>query len=143
VVFRSKVDTVFKITISLAILIIGLVTLLPVLMDDRIQAVDRIILSSIFFIMIGFILWIVMSIRYIISENYLFVKGGPFRSKIPYEEITKINKTNDLFTGYRILSSTDAIEIFYISAKLGSIKISPQESEQFISEIKKRCSNIG
>jgi hypothetical protein len=141
-VFRSKVDNSFRIVIFIAILIIGAVTFLPLFIDDDIKTIDVIILSSIFIITVGFMLWIAVSIKYIFHKDHLFVKGGPFRSRIPYEEITKIDKTKDIFTGYRILSSTDGIEIFYQSAMLGSVKISPKDSEYFISEIKKRCPNI-
>jgi hypothetical protein len=31
------------------------------------------------------------------------------------------------------------LEIFYIRASLGSVKISPEEREVYIAELKKRC----
>ncbi len=56
--------------------------------------------------------------------------------------MTRISTTNDIFTGYRLLSSKNGIEIFYKSASLGSVKISPKDVELFISELKQRCPTI-
>jgi len=98
-------------------------------------------MSAIFIISVGFILWIAISIKYVFYEDYLLVKGGPFRSKIPYQTITKTSPTNDIFTGYRILSSKDGLQLFYKSAMLGSVKISPKNRRDFITELKKRCPN--
>jgi hypothetical protein len=70
------------------------------------------------------------------------VKGGPFKSRIPYEEITKVSPTREIFTGYRILSSRDAIEIFYKTAFMGSVKISPKEQKRFMIELEKHCPHI-
>ncbi|WP_242020878.1 PH domain-containing protein [Cytobacillus oceanisediminis] len=47
-----------------------------------------------------------------------------------------------MYTGYRILSSKDAIEFFYKKALLRSVKVSPENKELFISEIKKRCPRV-
>ncbi|MBD3107568.1 PH domain-containing protein [Bacillus sp. AGMB 02131] len=42
------------------------------------------------------------------------------------QTITKASSTKDIFFGYRILSSKQGIEIFYKSATLGSVMISPK-----------------
>ncbi|MED4452425.1 PH domain-containing protein [Metabacillus fastidiosus] len=103
---------------------------------------DLIVVFSILFITVGLIIWTTFFICYIFYDRYLFVKAGPFRSKIMYEDITKVKKTNDIFTGYRLLSSKEAIEIFYKTGKFGSVKISPREKQNFINELKKRCPHI-
>jgi len=138
-IFRSKADTFFTTFISIVILIIGAVTLLPPLIDKEASAAIIIIMSAIFIISVGFILWSAFSIKYVFYEDFLLVKGGPFRSKISYQNITKISPTNDILTGYRVLSSKKGIELFYKSAALGSVKISPEHKSEFITELKKRC----
>lgn len=140
-IFRSKVDTFFKIVIFLFIVVAGAVTLLPLLFDQEAPMDAVIILSAVFLSSVGFVLWIVFSIKYVFYNDYLLVKGGPFKSKIPYQTITKVSPTQDIVTGYRILSSKEGLEIFYKSAKLGSVKISPHNRSKFISELKKRCPN--
>ncbi|ANB58428.1 bacterial PH domain protein [Anoxybacillus sp. B7M1] len=140
--FRSKIDAYFITFIVIAILFIGIVTIAPLIIDKEITTSTIVIMLSIFLFSVGFLLWSIFSIKYIFYEDYLLVKGGPFKSKIAYQEITKIAPTKDIFTGYRLLTSKNGIEIFYKSATLGSVKISPEETERFMSEIRKRCPHI-
>lgn len=73
----------------------------------------------------------------------MFVKGGPFKSKICYEDITKVTVTyfsvGDVLAGYRVMSSRDGIEIAYKSGMMGHIRISPDSKEQFVNELKKHA----
>lgn len=140
-IFGSKVDTFFKIFISITVLIMGLIVFLPLLIDRETSISIIIIMSAIFVISVAFLLSSAFFIQYIFNEDYLLVKAGLFRCKIPYQSITNISPTNDIFTGYRILSSKKALELFYSSAILGSIKISPKNKSEFITELKKRCPN--
>ena len=141
-VFRSKVDRFYINFILIAILVIGLASFFPLFFEGGTELPVVITLTSIFLILIGIILWCAFSIKYVFYQDYLFVKGGPFRSRIAYEDITKVSPTGDIFTGYRLLSSKDGIEVFYKTAFLGSVKISPRDKREFISELKKRCSNV-
>lgn len=72
----------------------------------------------------------------------MLVKGEPFRSRISYENITKFSPTTEKFIGYKLLSSKNAIEIFYKTAALGNVKISPRDKSDFIVALKKRCPNV-
>lgn len=100
-------------------------------------------MSTIFVLCTSFFAWITFGIKYVFTDEYLLVKGGPFHSKIRYENITKVAKTNDIFTGFRLLTSKPAIEIFYMTASLGSVKISPQNAELFLIELENRISKRG
>jgi hypothetical protein len=141
-IFRSKADNFFVAIISITILIISAVTLLPVFIDKNASAAVITIMFAIFIVSAGIIVWTAFFIKYFFYEDFLLVKGGPFRSKIPYQTITKVSSTGDIFTGYRILSSKQGLEIFYKSATLGSVKISPENKTGFITELKKRCPDI-
>lgn len=141
--FHSKVDRFFTRFILIVVLMIGAVTFLPLFfVGVRNELASVLILTTIFLIVIGFILWTVFSVKYVFNQEHLFVKGGPFRSRIPYENITKVSPTTAIFTGYTILSSKDGLEIFYKNAALGSVKISPKHKKEFISELKIRCPNL-
>ncbi|MEH7112475.1 PH domain-containing protein [Neobacillus niacini] len=129
-------------TISITLFVILAVFIIPLSLDKERTIIDTIIVLSLCVLSIGFILWSAFSIKYVFYQDHLFVKGGLFRSRIPYEEITRILTTKEIFTGYRLLSSKDGIEIYYKSSSLGSVKISPKDIEIFISEIKKRCPNV-
>lgn len=140
--FRSKIDKHFVIILSFAVLLVLAVFLIPLFLDDKKTTIDTLIVLTICMLTIGFILWTTFSVKYIFREDHLFVKAGLFRSRIPYEKITKVSPTTEIYTGYRLLSSKYALEIFYETAVLGSVKISPKDRELFISELKKRCPKI-
>ncbi|RND00789.1 PH domain-containing protein [Lysinibacillus halotolerans] len=140
--FRSKVDNFFVVVISITLFIIMAVFLIPLILDNDKTLVEVIIVLSLCFLSIAFILWTSFSIKYIFNPDTLLVKGGLFKTRIPYEDITKLTETTELFTGYRVLASKDSLEIFYKKGILGSVKISPTDKKRFVSELKKRCPNL-
>ncbi|MFL0504460.1 PH domain-containing protein [Ureibacillus sp. 179-F W5.1 NHS] len=140
--FRSKVDNFFVVVISITLFIIMAVLLIPLILDNDKTLVDVIIVLSLCFLSIAFILWTSFSIKYIFNPDTLLVKGGLFKTRIPYEDITKLTETTEIFTGYRVLASKDSLEIFYKKGILGSVKISPTDKKRFVSELKKRCPNL-
>ncbi|SHM68933.1 PH domain-containing protein [Gracilibacillus kekensis] len=137
-IFRSKMDRTVKIFLTIVIFILAGVTLVPILFVPKVPLEAIIILSMTFLCSAILILWPVLHIKYIFYEDYLLIIGGPFRNKITYEDITRIEDSHDLWTGYRILSSKNGIEIFYKSGFWGSIKISPDNKQKFINELLKR-----
>jgi len=142
-VFRSKVDAFFSNFMLIVVLIIGAGSFFPLFIEEvRNELAAVLILTLIFLILISFILWTGFSVKYIFYQDHLFIKGGPFRSRIPYENITKVSPTTAIFTGHRILSSRDGLEIFNNTTFLGSIKISPKNKDEFIAELKRRCQRI-
>jgi len=143
-IFKPKYDSFFTTFIAISILIIGAATIFPLFLEEAKDdfAILVLICSLTFIISAGLILWVVLSIKYVFKEDHLYVKGGPFRSRIRYEMITSIGPTKDIFTGYRLSTSRDGLEIFYKTAAFGSVKVSPKEKEKFISEIKKRNPHV-
>lgn len=140
--FHSKIDKFFVGIISITVFIILSVFLIPLLLDYDRTSIDTITVLSLCVLSIGILLWSAFSIKYVLYNDHLFVKGGLFKSRIPYEDITRISPTTEIFTGYRLLSSKQGIELFYKSATLGSVKISPKDIDLFIFELEKRAPNI-
>ena len=138
-VFRSKGDIFLLTLIFLVVFIMGTIPLLPIYKEASLSII--IIISAIFIISVGFISWYGTSIKYVFCEDYLLIKGGPFKSKIPYQNITKVSPTTDGFTGYRISSSDKGLELILKSATLGSIKILPKDKMGFVTELRRRCPN--
>ncbi|MFC4408854.1 PH domain-containing protein [Chungangia koreensis] len=141
-IFRSKVDRIFVITIGMAILILAASCFFPYFLEDEVPLLAGVILTSTFLLCTGFIVWISIDIRYKLNDDHLFIKAGPIRRRIPYNEITRVSPNRDIFTGFRILSSSDGLEVSYKSAIMGGVKISPENKELFVTELKKRCPNI-
>jgi predicted membrane protein len=141
-IFRSKSDTFFVNFILIVLVIAALACFWPLIFIEGVTRLAVLLMIAAFFLMVSTLLWTIFSIKYAFCEKYLFVKGGPFRSRIAYGDITKVNQTRDIFTGYRILSSRDALEIYYKTGIAGSVKISPVLKKEFISELQKRCPHM-
>lgn len=125
---------------------IGLSTI-GIPLGDIMSQQQEFIGGSLAFLMMGFMFTyflgkLFIDIKYVMEKDYLLVQGGIFRSYIAYEDIQKVTKATNIIMGYRIVGSSDAIEIFYKLAPFGSIKISPKEQETFVKELKKRCPNM-
>ncbi|MGE7093261.1 PH domain-containing protein [Lysinibacillus sp. NPDC048646] len=139
-VFRSKGDIFLLTLIFLVVVIMGTIPLLPIYKEASLSIIISIF--AIFIMSLGFIVWYGTSISYVFCEDYLLIKGGPFKSKIPYQNITKIATTTDGFTGYRISPSDKGLVLFLKSETLDRIKILPNDKIKFITELRKRCPTI-
>ncbi|MFD1019587.1 PH domain-containing protein [Thalassobacillus hwangdonensis] len=140
-VFRSRVDRFFVIFIVIVVTLLGAVSFLPVMIEDDPSLSTVAGMTFTFVLLATFVVWWGFSVKYVLHEDYLFVRGGPFRSRIPYQDITLVSSSSDIFTGYRVLSARDGIEIFYKQGLWGSVKISPKNQQAFINELKQRCLN--
>lgn len=135
--YHAKTDIILLITMFLLVWIFGAISLLVFITSLS----TVIIMSTSFIVSVVFIWWYANSIQFIFCEKYLLVKGGPFKSKIPYQSITMVSPTTEKYTGYLISSSDKGLEIFYKTADHGSIKILLEDKMKFILELKKRCPN--
>ncbi|MGM0851159.1 MAG: PH domain-containing protein [Bacillota bacterium] len=140
--FRSKIDRFFISVIFILLLPISIVYLIPLIFIGRPTIMDIIVVVSLYVFSAGIIIWTGFFQQYELYEDYLYIKGGPFRSRIFYGDLTRVRANRDIFTGYRVLSSRDALEIFYRTGYWGSVKISPRDKELFLSELDKRCSHL-
>lgn len=139
--FRSHIDRFFGMVITTSLATLGVVFFLPLFLDSETTLLDIIISIALFLACGGVMVWSSFFATYELHSDYLIVKGGVLKIRIPYEEITKVAPTRNVFTGYKVLASKDAIEIFYTSSLLGSVKISPAKPDLFLSELKARCNS--
>jgi hypothetical protein len=80
----------------------------------------------------GFVVFNIASIRYIVNEEYLTIKGGlAYKKIIPIKEIRIIKETNNPLAAPA--GSMDRLEIRY--KKSDSVIISPKNKMQFIHEL--------
>lgn len=140
--FEAKRDTYFRNIILIFVLIVVAAILIPLaVLYNSLSVLEVILFSFLLLTAVGMIVWTSFCIKYEFCNDYLYVKGGFFRSKIPYDEITQVESlsftTADLISGYRILSSKDGLILSYKSG-FGIVKISPKEKALFLSELKKR-----
>lgn len=139
--FKTKRDRFFTYLWFGMLLFINAVFIFPTIISPTdTNGVLLIILMDI--VTTGFLLWIAIDIKYVLLPQFLYVKGGLFRSKIYYSDITRITRNPSIWIGYRILFSKDAIAVHYKTGAFGHIVISPENTEQFIEELLKRNYNI-
>jgi hypothetical protein len=141
-IFRSRVDSFFVYFILIVLAIAALACFWPFIFIEDVTWLAAFFMIASFLLMVSILVWPIFSIKYAFCEKHLLVKGGPFRSRISYSDITKVGSTNDIFTGYRILSSRDALELCYKTGIAGSVKISPELKKEFLSELQKRSPHV-
>jgi hypothetical protein len=94
-----------------------------------------------FIIMVAVILfvgWIWFWTGYEISDDELKIRCGPFRQRIPLQEIKEIKKTRSPFSAPAC--SLDRMEIKYGKSK--RVMISPADKENFINTIVEKSPHI-
>lgn len=79
-------------------------------------------------------LWLLVSTRYSMSENELFVRCGPFKWTVPIAEITKIERTRNPLSSPAL--SLDRLRIDYGPGR--SIMISPEPRKAFLQQLEHR-----
>lgn len=146
-VFKSRRDRKFTVFMGSTIFLIILLILAPLLVDildgnEKISFDDWLPPLILSVVIISFMVWTICDISYVFHEEFIKIKGGPLRTKILYQDISKISRTKNVWEGLRILSAWNGLEIHYKTGLLGSIKISPENEERFIEELKKRAPQL-
>ncbi|PYZ96763.1 hypothetical protein CR205_13830 [Alteribacter lacisalsi] len=141
-VFRSRIDPItIKVMVGCSV-IAGAALFLPLLMPDS-TVTQALISAAVFVLSTGILYWVKVSLGYSFQEDHLLVKGGPFRYRIAYVDIKKVSETDEYISGFRMMLAKTGLEIFYRSGLWESIKISPEEEDRFLTELKKRCPALG
>ncbi|NYE58608.1 hypothetical protein HDG70_002359 [Carboxydothermus ferrireducens DSM 11255] len=83
--------------------------------------------------------WVWFSTGYKIDENFLVIKSGPIKAKIPIKEITKIYKTRNPVSSAAL--SLDRLAIVF-GKNYDEVIISPVDEDKFINELRKINSKI-
>ena len=130
--FRSKVDT------WLGVALIGSVALsFAVACVVLLQGMPSGAWLAIAVALTGAILplWIFVDTKYVIDDRILSIRSGPFRWRIPLNEIRSIEPTRNPLSSPAL--SLDRLRIVY--GKKRSCMVSPSDREGFIAEIERRA----
>ena len=82
-----------------------------------------------------FVIWLWLSTYYVIDENNLLVKYGPFKKVVPLHTITSVRKTNNPFSSPAL--SLKRLEILY--GQYDTVLISPKDRDEFIKILAEKC----
>lgn len=145
--FKPKRDRLYRVLL----LVIILITVAPLAISFSAPGEEQSLLGNLIILAViiaieALLIWTVFGIRYVFCEEYLYLQGGPFRSKIQYAEIVKVKPLSGSFfalSGYRLLNSRkNAIELVYRGGTFGSVKIAPADLDGFLEELQKRGPRI-
>lgn len=93
---------------------------------------------------IGFVAWIFLGTNYTLDGRDLVVRSGPFRWRIPVDEITSVEtpERQNIFLRARSSPalSMDRIAINYGRGK--RIMISPADKDRFLADLRSRNSTL-
>ena len=89
------------------------------------------IVSLVFLPLVGLPVWILATTNYSITTNEIAIRSGPFSWKIPFRDITAVERSISRRSGPAL--SMDRLRVDYGQGK--SILISPENKDAFLREL--------
>jgi hypothetical protein len=127
--FKSKVDRWILVLILLAI--IGQVVAITAAVNE---AGEPAMITSLILVMIGVValmVWLLLGTHYTVDRGIIRIVSGPFRWKVPIDEITSVTETRNPLSSPAL--SLDRLSIRY--GKRRRIMISPADKAGFLKAI--------
>ena len=127
--FKSKVDRWILVLILLAI--IGQVVVITAAVNE---AGEPGMITSLILVMIGVValmVWLLLGTHYTVDRGTIRIVSGPFRWKVPIDEITSVEATRNPLSSPAL--SLDRLSIRY--GKRRRIMISPADKVGFLKAI--------
>lgn len=136
--YRSKID--FWIVLLLLSMTFFLLYILYE--SKNIEAISEIIIISIVYIVIFYIVWLpIFNTKYQIKDDCIEVKSMFFNWNIPLKEIININLCTSFLSAPAL--SISRVEIIYsVKGIRETIMISPKDRETFCKELDKKISTM-
>ncbi|MGL5540009.1 MAG: PH domain-containing protein [Erysipelotrichaceae bacterium] len=132
---KSTVDLWFKIIVfSTIAIMVGASAIVPIQ--------ERWISIAVSVPIIGLLVWIYFGTYYELRQEYLYCKSGPFREKIYYHNIKSVRLSHNLLSSMALSSKRLEIRQHGKGYFMGTTEISPENREQFMEELKKRCMQL-
>jgi purine-cytosine permease-like protein len=133
--FKSKIDRWIFV-----LLIVVIIVQIVAVGSAAIQARDPLITTGMIFLMIGVVglmVWLLLGTYYTVDRGVIKVVSGPFRWKIPIDQITSVTATKSPLSSPAL--SLDRICIRY--GKRRRIMISPADRAAFLTAIGRDLEN--
>jgi hypothetical protein len=127
--FKSKVDRWIY-----ALIIVVIVVQIVAVGSAALQAGDPLATTGLIFVMIGvagLMVWLLVGTHYTVDKDIIRVASGPFRWKVPVDQITSVSATRSPLSSPAL--SMDRICIRY--GKRRRIMISPADKAGFLKAI--------
>lgn len=83
------------------------------------------------------IVWVLLDTRYVIKNNFLLYRSGPFRGRIDITKIQKIKRHSGLYVPVSMKPALDTTGFIITFNNFDDVFVSPQNSAIFLEEIQK------
>lgn len=127
--FKSKVDSWIKLLLVAVIIVQVLAIGSAAFQADDPRAVTAMILVGV--AVVGLMIWLTVATYYIVNRGTLTIVAGPFRWKVPLDEISSVEPTRSPLSSPAL--SLDRLRIRY--GKNRRIMVSPADKEEFLRAI--------
>ena len=138
-IFKSAVSKLNRYVYVGVILFLLLLTI-PALFENSYE--PFVVLFSIHFLVILFLIWTYKTTFYKIENSDLYWKSGPFKGKIDISKINKIEYHKGIIVPTIWKPALSHIGLIITYNKYDDIYISPEKSEQFITQLLETNPNI-
>lgn len=106
-------------------------------LDENLEIVARLIICSVFGILIFIFLWMFFNTKYIIEQENINYLSGPFRGKIDINSIRKIEYHKGFYIPVIWKIGLDINGLIITYNKFDDIYFSPKNANEFVNEILK------
>ena len=138
-IFKSAVSKLNK-YIYVGVILFLLLLTIPAFFEDSYE--PFLVLFSIHFLVILFLIWTYKTTFYKIENTDLHWKSGPFKGKIDVTKINKIEYHKGIIVPTIWKPALSHIGLIITYNKYDDIYISPEKSEQFITQLLETNPNI-
>lgn len=83
------------------------------------------------------IIWVLLDTRYVIKNNFLLYRSGPFRGRIDISKIQKIKRHSGMFVPVSMKPALDTKGFIITINNFDDVFVSPKNSAVFLEEIQK------
>ena len=83
------------------------------------------------------IVWVLLDTRYVIKNNFLLYRSGPFRGRIDITKIQKIKRHSGLYVPVSMKPALDTTGFIITFNNFDDVFVSPKNSAIFLEEIQK------
>ena len=142
--FESKKDTWLSVIlfISMFVTLVGSGALLRELLMQEFTGMEQLWMMILLLILVAsvfFIYWIYTGTYYVLNEDSLFVRSGPFKWDIDFAKIKSISPSNNPLSGPAL--SLDRLSIELHESRV-PILISPEDKAGFLEALYAFCPQL-
>ena len=137
-VFPSKIDRWLLVVVIGALASSPVIAVAAMMTDPKTTPAITAVVVGILALLIGFVAWVFASTRYLVGDEVLTIRSGPFRWRIVLEEIEEVRPSHNPLSSPAL--SLDRLEVRY--GRVGWLLISPRDRAGFLVALAARTKGL-